>query len=347
MPYVLFILISLLWGSNFILMKKASEMFGSVTVGALRVLGGALALVWILWSAAGRADRKKDGPGLLEAGAAGDEVVGGDGTSAGGGWVLESSAGLAPIPPPASIWNRYATRWGMRREHFWPFFWVILLGYGYPYVAQPRLIRLHGSGFQAMMVCLVPLMTVLVSLHLLRVKPSVRQFVGVLGGLGCMALMMADGWKRAIPPLDLAMAAAVPMMYSVANTLVKAKLRDVPALPLTFVSLLVTGVVLLPVGLATEPIHWPEGRVAQSIWAMAFLGMVGTGLATWIFYKLIQDHGPLFASMSTYLVPVVALGWSLLDGEQVTGLQLLALTGAIGCVVVVQYGSARPGRARG
>ncbi|MBA3707929.1 MAG: DMT family transporter [Planctomycetes bacterium] len=45
MHYALFIGVAVLWSSSFILMKKAGECFGPLSIGALRVLGGALALV--------------------------------------------------------------------------------------------------------------------------------------------------------------------------------------------------------------------------------------------------------------------------------------------------------------
>ena len=39
---------------------------------------------------------------------------------------------------------------------------------------------------------------------------------------------------------------------------------------------------------------------------IAFLGIIGSGLAMWMFYKLIQLRGPLFAGMVTYVVPGIA-----------------------------------------
>lgn len=50
MPYLLFSLLCLIWGSSFILMKKASLAFSPLEVGAGRVLGGAAVLIaiWML-----------------------------------------------------------------------------------------------------------------------------------------------------------------------------------------------------------------------------------------------------------------------------------------------------------
>src|SRR5688572_17208727 len=48
MPYVLFLLICAIWGSSFLLMKKAALAFGPISIGAWRVIGGAvvLTLAW-------------------------------------------------------------------------------------------------------------------------------------------------------------------------------------------------------------------------------------------------------------------------------------------------------------
>ena len=59
---------------------------------------------------------------------------------------------------------------------------------------------------------------------------------------------------------------------------------------------------------------------------IAILGVVGTALANILFYKLIQISSPVFASSVTYLIPVVAFFWGLVDHE---GLTLIQLLGAV------------------
>jgi len=45
------------------------------------------------------------------------------------------------------------------------------------------------------------------------------------------------------------------------------------------------------------------------------LGIVGTGLAVWIFNLLIKETSSVFASSVTYLIPIVAIVWGIADGE--------------------------------
>ena len=77
--------------------------------------------------------------------------------------------------------------------------------------------------------------------------------------------------------------------------------------------------------------------VGKAVASVAFLGIVGSGLAMWMFYKMIQLRGPLFAGMVTYVVPGIAvlLGWALED-EVVTRWQLGALLGILVSVALVQ-----------
>jgi len=61
------------------------------------------------------------------------------------------------------------------------------------------------------------------------------------------------------------------------------------------------------------------------------LSVVGTALALVFFNKLIQQESALFASTVTYLMPIVAIVWGLLDGENVTLIQL-------GCIATILLG---------
>jgi drug/metabolite transporter (DMT)-like permease len=62
----------------------------------------------------------------------------------------------------------------------------------------------------------------------------------------------------------------------------------------------------------------------ESIGYVAILGVIGTGVAMIIFNKLVQISDPVFTTSVTYTIPVVALGWGILDGEVFSALQLLS-----------------------
>jgi drug/metabolite transporter (DMT)-like permease len=63
----------------------------------------------------------------------------------------------------------------------------------------------------------------------------------------------------------------------------------------------------------------------------ALLGILGTAVASIIFYKLVKGAGAVFASMVTYGIPIVANFWGLIYGEEV-GLK------QFGCLVLILTG---------
>jgi drug/metabolite transporter (DMT)-like permease len=68
--------------------------------------------------------------------------------------------------------------------------------------------------------------------------------------------------------------------------------------------------------------------------AACLLGIMGTAVATILFYILIKRAGGFMASMVTYGIPFVALLWGLLAGETINGWQLVGLVIILGGIYV-------------
>jgi len=69
-------------------------------------------------------------------------------------------------------------------------------------------------------------------------------------------------------------------------------------------------------------------------WSIAIaclLGIVGSAIATALYYVLIQRAGGLFASLVTYAIPVVAMFWGLIAHEHISVIQ-------IACLVIILAG---------
>ncbi|NBW28419.1 MAG: permease [Flavobacteriaceae bacterium] len=64
-------------------------------------------------------------------------------------------------------------------------------------------------------------------------------------------------------------------------------------------------------------------KTQHSIFFILLLGVIGTGIANIIFFKLIQISSPVFATSVTYLIPIIAFFWGLLDNEMLTPIQFL------------------------
>ena len=286
MPYVWFAVVCAIWGSSFILMKRAMLCLSPVSIGAWRDFGGAAVLVLIFLLA-----RRKS---------------------------------------------------AFRRSDLLPLLGVAVLGFAWPHSIQPELVGRIGMAFVGMTVGMTPLLTILVSIPMLGVLPTPRQVLGIVGALICMAILMRDGLSHHVALRDLLLALSVPLTYSIANCWIRRSLRHLPPLELTLLCLLMASSVLLPLSVAVgdtrtiETHNWPIALAA-----VATLGVAGTGIATLLFNKLVQDQGPLFASMTTNLIPIGAVLWGWSDGEHITPPQIAALAGILLMVTIVQFGSAQ------
>ena len=78
-------------------------------------------------------------------------------------------------------------------------------------------------------------------------------------------------------------------------------------------SQLAAGSVLLGIAMPVAGLDAPTWR-ADAVLSLLILGVLGTGLAYVLNYRIISDDGPTVASTVTYLLPVVAvaLGWLVL-----------------------------------
>ncbi|MDQ2772288.1 MAG: DMT family transporter [Bacteroidota bacterium] len=106
--------------------------------------------------------------------------------------------------------------------------------------------------------------------------------------------------------------------YGLSVNVIKHKLNNMTPVAVTSVLLmLIGGPALAYLLLATDFLHklatQPGAWVAFGY--IALLATMSTAVAMVLFNRLIQQSTALFASSSTYLIPIVALAWGALDGE--------------------------------
>ena len=112
--------------------------------------------------------------------------------------------------------------------------------------------------------------------------------------------------------------------YATNVNLLKKYLSDVKPLSITTGNFLVMLVPALIVLFSTDFITVVQNvEVQHSMLFVMVLGVVGTGIANIIFFKLIQMSSPVFATSVTYLIPIVAFFWGLLDNEMLTPVQFV------------------------
>jgi drug/metabolite transporter (DMT)-like permease len=223
------------------------------------------------------------------------------------------------------------------------------VGTGVPFVVQPYCVSQgYGHSYFGILVCFLPLMTLIVSVPMLGIWPTMRQLTGVLGGLCCMWAIVADGTQRGISPRFVAIFMLVPICSAIGNTFINKHLTHIPALPMTTLLLLFVGIVLVPFEVIA-PLHNAMGfnvppvphDWSRALAALAAFIVFGTCIAVLLNFKLVQEQGPLFAGMITYVLPVMSLLWGRYDHELITLREVAAMAGVLGMVALVQFGSAR------
>jgi drug/metabolite transporter (DMT)-like permease len=244
--------------------------------------------------------------------------------------------------------------WWMRRGEFrlTRRDWLYLFLAAVAFTAPPQIVQAYvlaqgyGHSFFGTMVAAIPLLTILVSIPMLGIMPTRHELIGVLGGLACMWLLVEDGVHRGMSFGLLALTFIVPLSSALSNTFIKWKLPHVPAAPLTTTLLVAASFALLPLQLSTpalEALHiaGPANATvtATSVIYLLLLGIVGSGVSTMVFIWMILEKGPLYAGMTTYVVPVLALLWGTVDSERISSQQMLAIVGVLVMVALVQTSS--------
>jgi drug/metabolite transporter (DMT)-like permease len=157
-----------------------------------------------------------------------------------------------------------------------------------------------------------------------------RRLAGLLVGLAGVAALV--GFEVGGGDVGAVAAVAVVAVCYASGPLILARwLSHLPGLGVITLSMVLTALVYLPLGVVQAPSSWPGTRVAL---AVAGLAVLCTAIAFLVFFELIAEVGPTRSTVITYLNPAVAvlLGVTLLDekfsGATAAGFALI-LTGSV------------------
>lgn len=256
------IVLALIWGTSFILIKRGLEVYTPGEVGAIRILAACLFFVPISIPRLRKLTSKQIK--LLF-------IIGLVGT-------------------------------------FFPAF-LFALG-------QTRL----DSGIAGVLNGLTPIFTLIIGASFFQQKFKKENYIGIaLAFIGTVVLLAAgSGGELGQMNYYAFFIVLATACYGTNLNVIKYFLSDLSPVVITSVSILLVGpfagLYLLmgtdfSVKLATEPGAW------QALGFVSLLGIMSTSLALILFNKLVQMTTPIFSSTVTYLIPIVALTWGILDGE--------------------------------
>lgn len=190
-----------------------------------------------------------------------------------------------------------------------------------------------SSGLAGLLISTVPFFAVAILAIFLKDRKALqpRSLTGmVIGFLGVVVLVGIDSFLGAVNPVFVLMVILAAVGYSIAPIIANRKLNHVPSAGVIGVSMAFVATVYSPFAI---PVIGPELSEAtvQSMLALVVLGLVCSALAFVIFFMLIQEVGPVKATLITYVNTAVALSLGIVFlNEPITvglavGLPLIAL----------------------
>jgi drug/metabolite transporter (DMT)-like permease len=214
------------------------------------------------------------------------------------------------------------------RRRWRDYFAVGIVGAGLPFICFAFAAHSLPAGYSAVLNATVPLFTVLIG-WTGGTRPSTSKLAGVVVGvLGVITLARFGdedlNWST-IAAFVATLAASV--LYAFNARMVKVRFAGADPLVVAAGSMIGASLPRLPWGVWSIPAQVPATGVVV---ALIVLGVVCTGVAYAIFYRLIQEAGSERAVTVTFLVPIFAQAWgALFIGEPVTW------ASAIGCGLVL------------
>ena len=226
---------------------------------------------------------------------------------------------------------------GLLRQHWRPVLLVGLLNSGIPFALYAFAVMHISTGLSSILNATVPLFGALVAWGWLGDRPGLSRGLGLAIGFGGIVLLAGGqvGFKAndsGISPLwAVAACLAATTCYALAASFTKKHVPPLP--PLVTATGSQIGALL---GLLLPALWWwPDHVPGLHAWAaMLALGVLCTGVAYILYFRLIERAGPARALTVTFLIPVFAVAYGvLLLGESLTLWML-------GCGAIVLLGTA-------
>ena len=226
-------------------------------------------------------------------------------------------------------------------------FVIGMLNSGIPFACFAFALLSISTGLSAILNATVPMFGALVAWLWLKDKPDASRIVGLLVGFAGVAMLAWD--KATFKPDASGLASGWAILaclfacvcYGISASFAKRFLAGLP--PLVTAAGSQIGATL---GLALPAaFFWPARMPSGAAWlSLLAVGVVCTGVAYIVFFRLIENAGPPRALSVTFVVPVFAVLYGFLFlGETVTPWMLLCAA-VIVCGTSLSTGVLRLGR---
>lgn len=187
---------------------------------------------------------------------------------------------------------------------------------------------------------MTPLFTLLLGLGFFQQKVTRSNTLGVIVALvGAFGLISVSGGNEFSFNLKYSLLVFIATIcYAININMVKRYLQDVPALLITVYAFFVIGIIswlVLFTGTDFVSRLAEQPQAFSSLGFIAILAVMGTAVAMILFNHLIRITNAVFASSVTYLMPIMAVIWGIVDGEAFEAVYLVWIGLILGGVFLV------------
>ncbi len=207
-----------------------------------------------------------------------------------------------------------------------PIFLTGLVGNGIPAFLFTKSETYLDSGVVGILNVLTPLFTIIIGLIFYKLRVTFINYAGILVGiLGTTYLLYPNvqqlNEKALLYCLMVIIATAC---YGWSTNIIKNQLHDINSLQITTLAFSFigpwAGIYLFSTDFVVVMQTHP--KATSSLIYTAILAIIGSALSVVLFNQLIKMTGALFATSCTYIIPIVAILWGILDGESITNRHL-------------------------
>lgn len=266
LAWLLLVLMAMIWGSSFILIKRSLAVFPTEQVAAGRIFFAFLFFLPIMLRQIQRADVRQT-----------------------------------------------------LRNRWWAFFLSGTMGFLGPAFLFAEAGAHINSSLAGALNSLSPLFTLIIGSLFFRQSVRWLQVVGILLGFTGTAFLIFYSAAGTFTLNGYALLVVVAtVMYGLNINIITRYISHLPALMSTTWIFAFVGPIALSILLTTDFFSRVAASGASfSLFALLFLGVMSSGVTSIIFNRVVQLSSGIFASSVTYLMPMVALMWGMLDHERI------------------------------
>jgi len=207
--------------------------------------------------------------------------------------------------------SRNQWKWLFVTGFFGTFFPTFMFAYSETKIDSSVVAVLNG---------LTPLFTLFIAVLFFGYTFRKLQFLGVaVGLLGTIMLISDEYSSKSFSNANYSLLVLIASLcYGFNVNILKYKLKGVSSIGIAignFLAITPPAFILLLLSDFSWNTFYKEEDIITSLLFVFILASMGTALAKVMFNELVTISSPVFSVSTTYLLPIVAIGWGILDGE--------------------------------